>query len=65
MFISLYVKGNSQDDATRYIKLYQDCCFTLTDELTKFINDHANIPIKEIKGKSPFEFIQDFFRLNI
>ena len=58
--ISLYVKGDSQENAEMYIKLYQDCFFTLTDNLTTFINGHTNIPIKEINGKSPFEYIQDF-----
>ena len=58
--ISLYVKGDSPENAKMYIKLYQDCNFTLTDDLTKFINEHSNIPIKEINGKLPFDFIQDF-----
>ena len=60
MPISLYVKGDSPENAKMYIKLYQDCNFTLTDDLTKFINEHSNIPIKEINGKLPFDFIQDF-----
>ena len=58
--ISIYVKGNTSDDAEMYIRAFNYCSFNTNEDIKQFINEHINISIKYINGIEPFKFIQDF-----
>ena len=59
MPLSLYVKGNSAENAEMFINKFDDCQSFYSEDVIKFIDEHLNKPIKTINNKSPFQFIQE------
>ena len=55
-----FVKENEKKNVNIYAKLKEDCSDFLTDEIKSKINKNIDIPIKFIKEKDPFEYIQNY-----
>ena len=55
-----YVDYNDTKEAKLFIKEYETCSKYYDDNTRNFIKSHQNIAIKEIKGKDPFDFLQNF-----
>ena len=57
---SLYIDGNSTENAEMYIKINPVCFTMYTEEEQQFISGHLEIPIESINNDSPFNYIQNF-----
>ena len=57
----LYIGNNSNVPVVK-IKVFPDCLnfSPKKDSISKFIDDHNDIPLESINGTDPFEFIQNF-----
>ena len=62
----LYI-GNISDKPVVKIRAYEDCLGVAEnkDSILKFIEAHADIPIRSINRTNPFTFIQDFGKLQV
>ena len=55
-----YVDYNDTNEAKLFIKEYETCSQYYNNATKDFIKSHQNIAIKEIKGKDPFDYLQNF-----
>ena len=60
----LYI-GNESNVPVVKIRAYQECLdlSEYKEPISKFIEEHIDIPLKSINGTSPFDFIQNFYIL--
>ena len=58
----LYIRNESNVPVVK-IRAYQECLdlSEYKEPISKFIEEHKDIPIKSINGTSPFDFIQNFY----
>ena len=62
----LYI-GNISNIPVVKIRAYEECLNVAEnkDSILKFIEAHADIPLRSINGTNPFTFIQDFGKLQV
>ena len=53
------IKGESRSDAKIYISKYDDCFDYFDDSVKYFVLNHIYIPLVEINGTDPFDYIQN------
>ena len=62
---SFYVDKDSNNETKIYIKYFEECAPFFNEEIINFVQDKANnnISLKEINGKDPFDYIQEWGRI--
>ena len=53
------IKGENRSDAKIYISKYEGCFNYFENSVKEFVLNHNNIPLVEINGTDPFDYIQN------